>query len=90
MDHDSQIFIRIDPGEDPIEFLLITQPMEMIKGGFVTKDDIRNTVEIGKTYDLPNLYSIASTVEGLEIVVTFEVRIDTILQTIENIEVHIM
>ena len=82
MDHDSQIFIRIYPDKDPIEFLLTKQPLEMIKGGFVTKEDIRNTVEAGKTYDAPDLFSIAVIVEDLEIVVTFEVWVDIVLRTI--------
>lgn len=90
MDHESQIFIQIYADKDPVEFLLTKQPLDMIKGGFVTKDDIRNTVEMGKTYDAPDIYSLAFIVEDLEIVVTLEVRIDPVLYTIENVEVNIM
>ena len=89
MDHDSQIFIRINPVEDPIEFLLTTQPMEMIKGGFVTKDDIRNTVETGQSYSKDE-YMKAFPVENVSVVINISVDIDPILRTIEKVEKHIL
>ena len=41
MNIDSQIFIQRDLNQEPIEYLLDTQPLNMIRGNHITKDDIK-------------------------------------------------
>lgn len=88
MERDDQIFIRIEPDEDPVEFLLTEQPLRMIKYGYATKDDIRVTVESKRTYaDDMFTNSILLTNQG--IIIVFQVRIDPVLKTVSLVEKNI-
>ncbi len=83
-ENNEQIFIKIDPDKEAVEFLLAAQAIEMIRAKIVTKDEIRATVESGrqdntnysKTFVMPN-YNVAMTVF---------VRVDGFLRIIENVE----
>lgn len=89
MDRDDQIFIQLNPNEEPVEFLLSKQPLNMIRGEFVTKNDIRNAIEIGASY-IENEYIYGYEIGELELFVTVTVRIDNFLRIIDNVEKHIL
>lgn|GEM_PF-2517839 len=80
-----QLFIRLDPKKDPIEFLLDRQPLEMIRASILTKEEIRQTIETG-FLDVPSTYSKAFKMPNYDIVMNVFVRIDDYLRVIEKIE----
>lgn len=82
---DDQLFIKLKPDEEPIEFLLGQQPLEMIRAGVATKQEIRETVEIGGQ-DVVNTYSKAFTMQGYNLIMNVYVQIDGFLRIIENVE----
>lgn len=84
-ENDEQLFIKIDPDKDSVEFLLMEQPLEMIKAGIVSKFEIREAVEIGRQ-DVINIYSRAFPMQTYNIVMNVYVQIDKFLQTIESVE----
>lgn len=86
MSDDSQIFIREADHEEPIEYLLTKQPMEMIQSNFVTKEQIREVIELGKSYQIKDVFSLVFWVESTSLVIVVEVHIDRILRTIEKVE----
>lgn len=89
MEKDEQIFIKLESDQEPVEFLLTKQPLNMIRGGFVTKNDIRNTIEMGSSY-VENEYIYGFELSELALFVTVTVRIDNFLRIIDNVEKHIL
>jgi hypothetical protein len=82
---DDQIFIRLKSDEEPIEFLIADQPLEMIRANVTTKEEIRETVEIGRQ-DTPNLYAKSFSMQGYSVAMTVFVKVDGFLRIIENVE----
>jgi len=82
---DDQLFIKLNPDKDPIEFLLEKQPLEMIRSGILTREEIRETVETG-FLDVPSTYSKAFKMRNYNIVMNVFVRIDDYFRVIENVE----
>jgi len=89
MEQDDQIFININPDKEPVEFLLTTQPLAMIRGGFTTKKDIKQAVEAGSSYVVDE-YIHGVELTDLGLFVTLDVRIDSFLKIIDNVEKHIL
>jgi len=89
MEKDDQIFIKIDSNKDAVEFLLTEQPLAMIQGQFITKDDIRQAVEHGTSYVLDE-YIYGTELTDLGLFVTLTVKIDSFLKIIDNVEKHIL
>lgn len=88
VDRDDQIFIQIDPNREPVEFLLVDQPLRMIKYGYVTKDDIRRTVESNRSY-VDYEYIDVVYLFDKRLTMTYIVNIDIILKIVLNVEMHI-
>lgn len=82
---DDQIFIKLDGNENPTEFLLTKQPLLMLRANFVTKDQLRETVEIGIQIESEKYIRIFE-LEHLDLAMAVEVRIDVILRIVENVE----
>lgn len=89
MEQNDQIFIKIDSNKKPVEFLLTKQPLAMIRGGFTTKDGIREAVEMGRVYT-PDEYMHGIQLIDLGLFITLSVRIDRFLKIIDNVEKHIL
>ena len=84
-ERDDQLYIRANPSEEPLEFLLAEQPLEMIRANIITKDEIRATVETGRQ-DTPNLYAKLFSMQGYSIAMNVFVQIDGFLRIVENVE----
>lgn len=82
---DDQIFIRLNPDEEPIRFLLTAQPLEMIRANVVTQDEIRITVETGHM-DVDDLFSQSFPMSGFNITMNVYVRMNDVIRTIEYVE----
>ena len=85
MERDDQIFILIDPEKDPIEYLLVEQPMGMIKGEFVTKEEIRQVVETGSSYNDEEYIKLYMFPE-FHVMITIWVQLDHTLQLILKVK----
>lgn len=70
---DDQIFNQLDANKEPVEFLIDKQPLEFIRAGIVTKDEIRETVEDGVQED--NIYAKTFVMQDYIIAMTVFVRI---------------
>lgn len=82
---DDQLFIKLNSDGEPVEFLIETQPLELIRAGIVSKQEIRETVETGRQ-DIVETYSKAFEMQGYNVVMNVYVRIDEFLRIIENVE----
>jgi hypothetical protein len=89
MEQYDQIFIRIETNKDTVEFLLAKQPLDMIRGGFVTKDEIRQTVETGNAY-IPNEYTLGIELTEFDLFITIAVKIDNVLKIVHTVEKYII
>lgn len=82
---DDQIFIKLPKDEQLTEFLLDKQPLEFIRAGIVTKDEIRETVENGRQ-DKPDVYAKVFAMQDYNIAMNVTVKIDGFFRIIENVE----
>lgn len=82
---DDQIFIQLQSDQEPTEFLLDKQCLEMIRSGIVSKVEIRDTVETGRQ-DVIDTYSKAFIMSGYDIIMNVYVRIDEFLRVVEYVE----
>ena len=85
---DDQIFIRLEPNTNPVEFLLTKQPLRMIQANYVNKAEVRKTVENGLPLESEKYYMTFERTE-LGLAITVSVQIDGILRIIENVEAFI-
>lgn len=83
-ENDDQLFIKLDPDQDPIEFLVAEQPLELIRANIVTKDEIRKTVENG--FYAEGAYSKTFTMQGFSVAMNVFVIIDDFLRIVINVE----
>lgn len=84
MEKDDQIFLTINSNQEPVEYLLLPQPIRMIRAGHVNKEDIRDVVKTGFTVD-ELLFAKAILIEEDDIVVIIRVQLDHILKVVEQI-----
>ena len=89
MERDDQIFIRIDPDQEPIEYLLAEQPRGMIRGQFATKEEIRQVVETGSSYEEEE-YTKLYIYPEFHVMVTIWVQLDHTLRMVLKIEKSII
>lgn len=82
---DDQIFIRLNNAEEPTEFLLDYQPMAMIASGYITKNQVRETVETGLELESERRKK-AFVTHHPELVMTVDVRIDVVLRIIDEVK----
>lgn len=91
MEQSNQIFIQIDPDNKPVEFLLLEQPLDMIKAGVVTKKQIRETIEKG--FKHPNeaneVFTRVNQYEDHPLLLYITVEADLMLRYIKKIEQRI-
>jgi len=88
MDEESQISIHVGTGKKAVEYLLDEQPIHMIRGGFVTKDDIRQAVE-DPDATLDETYIKLFFVPNLILLINIIVKVDPVLKIVMSVEKHI-
>ena len=84
-ERNDQLYIRVNPSEQPLEFLLAEQPLEMIRANIITKDEIRATVETGMQNE-NEIYAKTFVMDGFSIVMNGFVRVDEYLKIVEKVE----
>ena len=82
---DDQIFIKMDPDQDAVEFLLSDKVLEFLRAKIVTKDEIRVTVETGLFND-SEMYSKTFIMDGFSILMNVFVYVDEYLRIINKVE----
>lgn len=84
-ERNDQLFVKIDPDKDAVEFLLSDQPLEMIRANVVTKQEIRETIETGIQNE-QELYAKTFILDGFSIIMNVFVYIDEYLRIVSKVE----
>lgn len=88
MNPSNQVFIQFDPNDEPIEFLLLEQPLEMIRANIVTDQQVRETIEKG--FQHPNeTFTRVDQYGEHRLLLYITIEIDVVLRYIKKIELRI-
>jgi len=88
MNPSNQIFIQLDSNNEPVEFLLLDQPLEMISANVVTKQQVRETIEKG--FQHPNeTFTRVDQYRTHRLLLYITIEIDIVLRYIKKIEQRI-
>lgn len=82
---EEQIFLKLKSEQDLVEFLLDKQALAMIRAGFITRDEIRQTVETGFR-NKNEMYSKTFFLEEHNLGMNVFVYLDEFLRVVNKVE----